>query len=181
MGKILICDDEEQLCRGLSRLLRSDGHDVGTADGPEGAARSVADHFDLILTDIRMPGVDGFEIIKTARNHVPHTPVIAMSGNAEITDAVRAMHAGARDFLITPFAKNALSEEMAAVIKPAPPGDVTPDPCAWRDRLALWFLGDDQAMVPVLSLLAQVADTRNTELITGLSGTGKELAGDQHC
>src|SRR3569623_539054 len=176
MGKILICDDEEQLCRGLSRLLRSDGHDVVTADGPEGAARIVADHFDLILTDIRMPGVDGFEIIKTARNHVPHTPVIAMSGNAEIPDAVRAMHAGARDFLIKPFDTNALSEAMAAVFKPAPPIDDTPDPRTCRDRHAPWLLGDDPAMVPVLSLLAQVADTRCTVLITGQSGTGKELA-----
>jgi len=120
MGKILVCDDEDQLCRGLSRLLRSDGHEVVTADGPGGAAFIQRDHFDLILTDIRMPGVDGFEIIKTARQHVPHTPVIAMSGNAEIPDAVRAMHAGARDFLIKPFDKNALTEAMAAVFRPAP-------------------------------------------------------------
>jgi DNA-binding NtrC family response regulator len=176
MGKILICDDEEQLCRGLSRLLRSDGHDVVTADGPGGAEKIRTDHFDLILTDIRMPGVDGFEIIKTARNHVPQTPVIAMSGNAEIPDAVRAMHAGARDFLIKPFDKNALSEAMAAVFRPAPPVEDPPDPRAWRDRHAPWLLGDDPAMLPVLSLLAQVADTRCTVLITGESGTGKELA-----
>src|SRR3569623_3366158 len=134
MGKILICDDEEQLCRGLSRLLRSDGHDVVTADGPEGAARIVADQFDLILTDIRMPGVDGFEIIKTARNHVPPTPVIAKSGNAEIPDAERAMHAGARDFLITPYDKNGLSEAMAAVFTPAPPIEETPAPRSWPAR-----------------------------------------------
>jgi DNA-binding NtrC family response regulator len=176
MGKILICDDEEQLCRGLSRLLRSDGHDVVTADGPGGAEKIRTDHFDLILTDIRMPGVDGFEIIKTARNHVPQTPVIAMSGNAEIPDAVRAMHAGARDFLIKPFDKNALSEAMAAVFRPAPPVEDPPDPKAWRDRHAPWLLGDDPAMLPVLGLLAQVADTRCTVLITGESGTGKELA-----
>ena len=176
MGKILICDDEEQLCRGLSRLLRSDGHDVVPADGPGGAEKIRTDHFDLILTDIRMPGVDGFEIIKTARNHVPQTPVIAMSGNAEIPDAVRAMHAGARDFLIKPFDKNALSEAMAAVFRPAPPVEDPPDPRAWRDRHAPWLLGDDPAMLPVLALLAQVADTRCTVLITGESGTGKELA-----
>jgi len=176
MGKILVCDDEEQLCRGLSRLLRGDGHDVTTADGPQGAARILQDHFDLILTDIRMPGVDGFEIIRTARNHVPHTPVIAMSGTAEIPDAVRAMHAGARDFLIKPFDKHALSEAMAAVLRP-PAQAVDPvNPRAWRDQHAPWLLGDDPAMVPVLALLEQVADTRCTVLITGESGTGKELA-----
>ena len=176
MGKILVCDDEEQLCRGLSRLLRSDGHEVVTADGPGGAAFIQQDHFDLILTDIRMPGVDGFEIIKTARQHVPHTPVIAMSGNAEIPDAVRAMHAGARDFLIKPFDKNALTEAMAAVFRPVPTTDEPADPRVWRDRHAPWLLGDDAAMMPVLSLLAQVADTHCTVLVTGASGTGKELA-----
>ena len=176
MGKILVCDDEDQLCRGLSRLLRGDGHEVVTADGPGGAAFILRDHFDLILTDIRMPGVDGFEIIKTARRHVPHTPVIAMSGNAEIPDAVRAMHAGARDFLIKPFDKNQLTEAMSAVFRPVPTTDEPPDPRSWRDRHAPWLLGDDPAMFPVLSLLAQVADTRCTVLVTGASGTGKELA-----
>ena len=176
MGKILVCDDEEQLCRGLSRLLRGDGHDVVTADGPQGAVKIREDHFDLILTDIRMPEVDGFEIIRTARHHVPHTPVIAMSGTAEIPDAVRAMHAGARDFLIKPFDKNALSEAMAAVLRPPAKTEDPLDPKAWRARNAPWLLGDDPAMVAVLALLEQVADTRCTVLVTGESGTGKELA-----
>jgi DNA-binding NtrC family response regulator len=176
MGKILVCDDEDQLCRGLSRLLRGDGHEVVTADGPGGAAWILQDHFDLILTDIRMPGVDGFEIIKTARRHVPHTPVIAMSGNAEIPDAVRAMHAGARDFLIKPFDKIALTEAMAAVFRPIEPTEDPTDPRRWRDRHAPFLLGDDPAMLPVLALLAQVADTRCTVLLNGESGTGKELA-----
>jgi two-component system response regulator HydG len=176
MGKILVCDDEEQLCRGLSRLLRGDGHEVVTADGPGGAAWIVQDHFDLILTDIRMPGVDGYEIIKTARRHVPHTPVIAMSGNAEIPDAVRAIHAGARDFLIKPFDKNALTEAMSAVFRPDEKTEEPVDPQVWRDRHAPWLLGDDPAMLAVLALLAQVADTRCTVLVTGESGTGKELA-----
>ena len=67
MGKILLCDDEDSLCRSLGRILRSNGHEVVAADGPAGAARIRQDRFDLILTDIRMPGVDGFEIIATAR------------------------------------------------------------------------------------------------------------------
>ena len=118
MGKILLCDDEESLCRSLSRILRSSGHEVVTASGPDGAARIREDRFDLILTDIRMPGVDGFEIIATARQHAPHTPVIAMSGSAEIPDAVKAMHAGARDFLIKPFDGKALDDVVAAVLRP---------------------------------------------------------------
>ncbi|MES1164669.1 MAG: sigma-54 dependent transcriptional regulator, partial [Verrucomicrobiota bacterium] len=156
--------------------MRSNGHEVVAADGPEGAAYIRAERFDLILTDIRMPGIDGFEIIACARQHAPQTPVIAMSGNAEIPDAVKAMHAGARDFLIKPFDANALEEAVAAVLRPhRQPQDPT-DPRDWRDRNAPWLLGADPAMLPVLALLSQVADTRCTVLITGESGTGKELA-----
>jgi DNA-binding NtrC family response regulator len=176
MGKILLCDDEESLCRSLGRILRSSGHEVVTASGPDGAAHIREDRFDLILTDIRMPTVDGFEIISTARQHAPHTPVIAMSGSAEIADAVKAMHAGARDFLIKPFDGKALEEVVTAVLRPQ---RSTPDPSSpldWRDRNAPWLLGADAVMMPVLALLSQVADTRCTVLITGESGTGKELA-----
>src|SRR5207244_8576928 len=77
---------------------------------------------------------------------------------------------------IKPFDKNALSEAMAAVLRP-PAQAVDPmNPRAWRDQHAPWLLGDDPSMVPVLALLEQVADTRCTVLITGESGTGKELA-----
>jgi DNA-binding NtrC family response regulator len=176
MGKILLCDDEESLCRSLGRILRSSGHDVITANGPEGAARIRGDRFDLILTDIRMPTVDGFEIIATARQHAPQTPVIAMSGSAEIPDAVKAMHAGARDFLIKPFDGKALDEAVGAVLRPQKNSPDPADPLDWRDRNAPWLLGSDPAVLPVLALLSQVADTRCTVLITGESGTGKELA-----
>ncbi len=189
MGKILLCDDEESLCRSLVRILKSAGHEVVAADGVGGFARLRQDRFDLILTDIRMPGIDGFGIIAAAREHAPQTPVIAMSGSAEIPDAVRAMHAGARDFLIKPFDVKALEEAVSAVLKPAAAAAATVTPAngtatggermdsrAWRERNAPWLLGEDPAMLPVLELLSQVADTRCTVLITGESGTGKELA-----
>jgi len=123
-----------------------------------------------------MPGFNGFEILAAARTHAPGTPVIAMSGSAEIPDAVRAMHAGARDFLIKPFEIKALEEAVSNVLKPQPPEVAPPDPIIWRDHNAPWMLGNDPAMLPVFSLLSQVADTRCTVLITGESGTGKELA-----
>jgi DNA-binding NtrC family response regulator len=176
MGKILLCDDEESLCRSLGRILRSAGHDVVAVDGPGAQARLRQDKFDLIITDIRMPEVNGFEILAAARAYAPSTPVIAMSGSAEIPDAVRAMHAGARDFLIKPFDVRALEDAVANVLKPPPPPGPPADPRAWRDHHAPWLLGSDPTMDPVLELLSQVADTRCTVLITGESGTGKELA-----
>jgi DNA-binding NtrC family response regulator len=153
MGKILLCDD-----------------------GIRGYARLKEERFDLILTDIRMPEVSGFEILAAARMHAPGTPVIAMSGSAEIPDAVRAMHAGARDFLIKPFEVRTLEEAVAAVLKPAPANEPEMDALAWRDQHTPSLLGNDAALVPALSMLAKVADTSCTVLITGESGTGKELA-----
>src|SRR6516164_2091621 len=157
MGKILLCDDEDSLCRSLARILRSAGHEVVALDGVAGYARlrQQDERFDLILTDIRMP---------------------EMSGSAQIPDAVRAMHAGARDFLIKPFEVRTLEEAVSAVLKPAAPAAPETDARVWRDKHAPFLLGDDPALIPALSLLAQVADTRCTVLITGESGTGKELA-----
>jgi DNA-binding NtrC family response regulator len=177
MGKILLCDDEESLCRSLARILRSAGHEVVAVDGVTGLTllKKRSDRFDLIVTDIRMPDVDGFAILGAARTHAPGTPVIAMSGSAEIPDAVRAMHAGARDFLIKPFEVHTLEDAVSAVLKPVAPETET-DALGWRDRHAPWLLGNDPALMPALSLLAQVADTRCTVLINGESGTGKELA-----
>jgi DNA-binding NtrC family response regulator len=178
MGKILLCDDEDSLCRSLGRILRAAGHEVVAVDGIGGhkLLQQREQWFDLILTDIRMPGVSGFEILSAARTHAPGTPVIAMSGSAEIPDAVRAMHAGARDFLIKPFETRTLEEAVAAVLKPPTPMQPQTDALGWRDRHAPWLLGNDPALLPALGLLAQVADTGCTVLITGESGTGKELA-----
>jgi DNA-binding NtrC family response regulator len=176
-ARVLLCDDEEQLCRGLARLLRPT-FDVVTADGPSALHHLRDEKFDVVVTDLRMPGVSGFEILEAVRKSNGGTPVIVMSGSAEINDAVRAMRMGARDFLIKPIESKGLEEALFAVI-----GDVraTPeplpvsDPRLWRNRVAPWLLGNDQAMMPVLAALSQVADTNCTVLITGESGTGKEL------
>jgi DNA-binding NtrC family response regulator len=178
MAKVLLCDDEESLCRALARLLRS-SFDVVTADGPGALARLEEESFDVVVTDLRMPKVSGFDVLEAVRKRSPRTPVIVMSGNAEIHDAVRAMRSGARDFLIKPIDAKGLEEALSnvlgggAAVTPAPV--TASDPVAWRDRVAPWLLGNDPAMLPVFATLAQVADTSCTVLITGESGTGKEL------
>jgi DNA-binding NtrC family response regulator len=178
MAKLLLCDDEEALCRGLARLLRSAAFDVVTADGPGGIHKLAEENFDIILTDLRMPGANGFDILEAARRKDPSTPVIVMSGSAEIPDAVRAIRAGARDFLIKPFEFKGLEEALHGAMHghgPVTAATPVPDAFAWRDRTAPWLLGNDPAIGPVLSTICQVADTKCTVLITGESGTGKEL------
>jgi DNA-binding NtrC family response regulator len=175
MAKVLLCDDEESLCRGLARLLRS-SYDVATTDGLGGIARLDDERFDVVVTDLRMPGANGFDVLDAVRKKSPRTPVIVMSGSAEIHDAVRAMRAGARDFLIKPIEAKQLEEALANVLGAAPSeAPPIPDPLAWRNRVAPWLLGQDPAMIPVFGTLSQVADTNCTVLITGESGTGKEL------
>jgi len=177
MAKVLLCDDEEALCRGMARLLRSASYDVVIADGPGGLERISREEFDAVVTDLRMPGVDGFGILDAVRSKSPSTPVIVMSGSAEVPDAVRAMRSGARDFLVKPVDLKCLEEALATALglSSAIPITLPPDPIVWRDRNAPWLLGSDHAMQSVLALLAQVADTDCTVLITGESGTGKEL------
>src|SRR5512140_2363434 len=178
MAKVLLCDDEEALCRGMARLLRSASYDVVIADGPGGVQRLDHETFDAVVTDLRMPGVDGFGILDAVRTKSPSTPVIVMSGSAEVPDAVRAMRSGARDFLVKPVDLRCLEEALTAALglsSATPTPMAEQDPIAWRDRNAPWLLGNDPAMQAVLSLLAQVADTDCTVLITGESGTGKEL------
>ena len=179
MGKILLCDDEESLCRSLGRVLRAAGHEVVAHNGEQGLTRLREERFDLILTDIRMPEVSGFEILAAARLHAPGTPVIAMSGSAEIPDAVRAMHAGARDFLIKPFETRTLEEAVSAVLRPPPP-EPEPDAMAWRDQHAPWLLGNDSALLPALSMIAKVADTACTVLdhrrVRHRQGAGRPIA-----
>jgi DNA-binding NtrC family response regulator len=175
-AKVLLCDDEDALCRSLARLLRASYH-VVTADGPGGLAQLERETFDAVITDLRMPGADGFAILEAVRSRSPRTPVIVMSGSAQIPDAVRAMRAGARDFLVKPVEVESLEEAlngaMGAPKTPSP--DAGPDPAAWRNHYAPWLLGDDPTMLRVIGLLAQVADTNCTVLLTGESGTGKEL------
>ncbi len=177
LPKILLCDDQEPLRRGLARLLQP-SFDVVTADGPEAFARLQGETFDAVITDLRMPGVNGFQILEAVRRRTPAVPVIVMSGCAEIQDAVSAMRGGARDFLVKPIEAKSLEEALASVLGP---GSRTPepipvvDPRLWRDRVAPWLLGNDPAMLPVLATVMQIADTSCTVLLAGESGTGKEL------
>ena len=76
MAKVLLCDDEEALVRGMARLLRSASYDVVIADGPGGIEKLGRESFDAVVTDLRMPGVDGFGILDAVRTKSPSTPVI---------------------------------------------------------------------------------------------------------
>src|SRR6266849_3351968 len=99
---VLLVEDEEKLRRVIELQLQSSGYDVLKAGSAEEALK-LADQADLILTDLRLPGMDGLELLATLRRQNSHTPVIVMTAFGSVEVAVQAMKAGAADFLPKPF------------------------------------------------------------------------------
>lgn len=177
MMKVLLCDDDAQLRKSFSNLLR--GHfDAIVTDGPDGMQSLARERFDVIVTDLRMPEVDGFAILSAARRQQPDTPVLVLTGAYEVPVVVRAMREGARDYLVKPFAVRTLVEAIARAASPPPQPASALDagPFAWRDRFAPEMLGASAAMEAFFDTLSRVAATDLPVLIQGESGTGKELA-----
>ena len=110
MNKILIIDDEEANVRVLSMSLRSDGHEVVSAfSGEEGLAVFQREHPDLVLTDIKMPGMDGIEVLQKIKALQPDMEVIIITGHGDIDNAIEALKFGASDFINKPIRDEVLT------------------------------------------------------------------------
>ena len=107
MSKLLLIDDEESIVRVLSLSLRSDGYDVATAyNGEEGIKLFQQESPDIVLTDIKMPGMDGIEVLKKVKELNPDTEVIVITGHGDMDSAIEALQHGASDFINKPVVKN---------------------------------------------------------------------------
>ncbi|MDH4163185.1 MAG: sigma-54 dependent transcriptional regulator [Nitrospirota bacterium] len=178
MNRILIVDDEKSMRELLSILLKKEGYDVATADNGDSALQAVQQEiYDLVITDIRMPKIDGIELLKAVKELSPETVVIVITAFASTETAVDAMKLGAYDYITKPF-KN---EEIRLVVQKA-----LEKRLLRKENILLRreiesragfdnFIGKSEAMQQIFSLIRQVADTRSTILINGESGTGKEL------
>jgi CheY-like chemotaxis protein len=138
MKRILLCTADESFSRSLARLLRAAAYDVVAADGPGSLAHIERDAFDAVVTDLRMPDADGFAILDAVRAKAPQTPVIVLSGSAQIQDAMCAMRLGACDFLVKPVDVKSLEKALGRALKTArpPTPNVGPDAVAWGNRTA---------------------------------------------
>ncbi|MDQ3069381.1 MAG: sigma-54 dependent transcriptional regulator [Acidobacteriota bacterium] len=178
MGRILVADDHDSLRRGIVRALADAGHDAD--DAPNGLAAIEKLHegqFDVILTDVRMGGADGMDVLRTARALQPNAAVILMTAFGSINTAVEAMRIGAFDFVQKPFE----IEEMEVKIEKAIEHR--------RLRHEIEYLrhtqsdiydfnrivGASGALTSVLDIVRKVARSNTTVLIRGETGTGKEL------
>lgn len=103
-NRILVADDEEALRTVLSSELEGEGYNVkGAADGQEAITLLQKHEFDLILLDIKMPNVDGFEVLKFVKEHAPKTKVVMLTGFADLKNAIESKKLGAEDFISKPY------------------------------------------------------------------------------
>jgi DNA-binding NtrC family response regulator len=177
-GRILIVDDEVNARTALAELLREEGFQVETAaDGFKALPK--LDDFDpeLVLTDLKMPGMDGIELMRKTHERDPERAVVVMTAFGAVDTAVAAMRSGAVDYLTKPINL----EELLIVLDRAlerrrlrAETRQLKERLSSRDRIG-GMVGSSPAMKPVFDTVLQVAPTRATVLITGESGTGKEL------
>ena len=161
--RILLLDDEESLLKWLSYALEQKGYEVFATSEPEVALTKIRNEkFDCIISDIRIPQIDGFEFLKRIRTIYPNVPVIFITAYGSMESAIKAIRDGVSDYILKPFAIDELALRIRANLsKPKVPG--------------MSVIGDSKQIQNVLDLVDKIAGTDTTVLILGESGTGKEL------
>jgi DNA-binding NtrC family response regulator len=176
--KILIIDDDSSLRRVLEYNLEQEGYQVFTAaDGESGLALFTEKEPAVVITDLKMPGMSGFQLLSTVKERSPATVVIVLTAFGAIDTAVEAMKLGAFDYLTKPFNR----EELKLTVRKAlqlrglsEENRLLKEELSGRAEFKS-IIGNSRAMEGVFSVVRKVADTEATVLITGESGTGKEL------
>ena len=185
-ARLLIVDDEFSMRDSLAAWFQEDGHDVVAAESAEQALRTLDDHrFDVALLDIKMPGIDGVELLERVRVIDPSIRVIMITAYATVETAVRCLKHGAFDYITKPVDPDELTRLVARALEdkqhsegvtPEPPPSPEPERRVERERgVADAIIGESPAILHTLELIRQVAATDATVLIRGESGTGKEL------
>jgi len=177
--KILIVDDEKSMCQYLAIMLKKEGYSIKTVNNGKKAIKEISSsNYDVLLTDIRMEGIDGIEVLKQAKEIDPNLPVIIMTAYASQKTAIEALNKGAFYYLIKRAAKN---EEIKMVVRNAlDMHKVRNENVFLKKQLkkkdgTRKIIGKSEEIQKVFRLIDKVADTDSTILVTGASGTGKEL------
>ncbi len=177
-GRILVVDDESNARNALAEILKEEGYAVETAaDGFKGLARYQEFSPDLVLTDLKMPGMDGVQLLSKVRETEESLPVIVMTAFGSVDTAVSAMRAGALDYLTKPINADELLLVIGRALEQV---RLRREANELRQQLAERYhfdnvVGSSPRMQQVFKVVSQVAPSRATVLLTGESGTGKEL------
>jgi two-component system nitrogen regulation response regulator GlnG len=173
---ILIVDDEEAVCWALERALTREGHRAAVASSAEDAfALAARQHFDAVLLDVRLPGMDGLSALARLRELTGDAPVIVVTAFGNLSTAVKAVEGGAFDYLAKPFDLGQALDAVARALQRRSPQPAGADNGAAAPGPPEEIVGTSPAMQTVFKRIALVAPRDASVLITGESGTGKEL------
>ncbi|MFO7765925.1 MAG: sigma-54 dependent transcriptional regulator [Pelovirga sp.] len=178
IAQILLIDDNPEISRSLSKLLSRDGYRVkNIQNGDEASELLKKVKFDLIISDLLLPGVSGLDILKQVKTDAPETSVILITGNASAETAVEAMKEGALDYISKPFNFERLRIQVAKALEK---NRLVSENQYLRQQLHTRYrfdniIGSSQSMQQVFARMEKVTATDSTILILGASGTGKEL------
>ena len=176
--RILVIDDDKAMREMLIALLEDAGHDAQGADGVDAAVERIRDeHFDALISDIRMPGRSGLDILGEVRELQPDLPVIMMTAFGSIDSAVESMQAGAFDYVTKPFKRDAILVPLERAFEKSALEAENKRLRRALDRTTSFgeLIGASASMRDIFALGRKVADRRVHVLITGESGTGKEI------
>jgi len=177
-AQILLIDDEPDSCKALSLLLQRSGYRIESCQSGEQALGLLkTQSFDLVISDLLLPGVNGIDILKHIKEHTPETCVILITGNASAETAVEAMKEGALDYITKPFNFERLKIQVAKALEKnrlVLENQYLKEQLHGRYRFTS-IIGTSQAMQQVFTRMEKVVATDSTILILGASGTGKEL------
>jgi DNA-binding NtrC family response regulator len=180
--RILIVDDEPKIGALLARSLEREGYAVTALERPHDALEALKDQsFDVLLTDLRMPGMDGLELLRRAREAAPRTEVVLMTAYASVETAREALTRGAVDYLVKPVSAE---EDLKPLLRRLLDGtgrvaDSRPaSPAAGPAAKAPGLVTRSPAMHAILAKLDKIAQSNASVLLRGESGTGKEVMAD---
>ena len=176
--RLLIVEDEETLCESLKRVLMKDGYEVDTVSSAEAAMSKIDDvAYDLIITDILLPGIDGIELLRRTRLKLPDQIVIIVTAYASIETAVGALRAGAYDYVIKPI----IHEEIKRIVRNAlRERALKAENTILRKQIEEQYdfekiVGQSKEITALIKEVKKIADSKSNVLLLGETGTGKEL------